>query len=248
MTSSDAFVLLISPLVGSFLGVVIDRLPEGRPVLWGRSTCDHCGRVLKPWSMIPLVSYLLQRGRCRDCGEAIGRFYPLVEIFAFAVALSAVLLVSGWPLWASLYLGWSLLALAWIDARHRILPDPLNLPLIPSGLLVALLLSPALLPDHLIGAITGFLSLAAVAWIYRRLRGRDGLGLGDAKLFSAAGAWLGWQALPGVLLLAALAALTVALARSAFGDRLGPADAIAFGPYLALALWLGWLLGPLTLW
>jgi leader peptidase (prepilin peptidase)/N-methyltransferase len=246
--TSDAVVLLLSPFVGSFLGVVIDRLPEGRPVLWDRSTCDHCGRHLSPLALVPLVSYLVQRGRCRDCGQAIGRFYPLIEFSALAVALSAVLLVPGWPLWASLYLGWSLLVLAWIDARHRVLPDAINLPLIPAGLLVTALLSPGLLPAHLIGAVLGFASLAAVAWLYRRFRGRDGLGLGDAKLFAAAGAWLGWQALPGVLLSAALAALTVALARSAFGDRLQAADEIAFGPYLALALWAGWLLGPLTLW
>ncbi|NJM48826.1 MAG: prepilin peptidase, partial [Alkalinema sp. RU_4_3] len=161
------FALLISPFVGSFLGVVIERLPEGRAVLWDRSTCDHCGRLLKPWSMIPLASYLLQRGRCRECGEKISGFYPLVEVLALAVAASAVLLVPGWPLWASLYLGWSLLVLAWIDLRHKFLPDAVNLPLIPAGLLVTLLLAPSLLPAHLLGAVLGFGTLAAIAWSYR---------------------------------------------------------------------------------
>jgi leader peptidase (prepilin peptidase)/N-methyltransferase len=159
-----------------------------------------------------------------------------------------VLLVPGWPLWPSLYLGWSLLVLGWIDLRHKFLPDALNLPLIPVGLVVSLLLAPDLLPAHLIGAVLGFASLAALAWSYRHLRGRDGLGMGDAKLLAAAGAWLGWQALPGVLLTAALAALTVALARSAIGGRVQASDEIAFGPYLALALWAGWLAGPITFW
>ncbi|MEZ5931992.1 MAG: A24 family peptidase [Alphaproteobacteria bacterium] len=186
-------------------------------------------------------------GGVGNAGKNLG-VYPLVEVLAVAAALSAVLLVPGWPLWASLYLGWSLLVLAWIDARQKFLPDVVNLPLIPVGLVVTLLLAPSLLPAHLIGAVLGFSALAAIAWGYRWWRGRDGLGLGDAKLFAAAGAWLGWQALPGVLLCAALAALTVALARSAIGGRVQATDEIAFGPYLALALWAGWLLGPLTFW
>ena len=247
MTLSAAFALLIAPFVGSFLGLVIDRLPEGRPILNGRSACDDCGRRLSPSALVPLISYLMQRGCCQHCGAKLRLFYPLIEFAALAVAISAVVFLSGWFLWASLYLGWSLLVLAVIDLRHKVLPDPINLPLIPIGLATIALLAPALLPTHLIGAASGFLVLAAVGWIYRRLRGREGLGLGDAKLFAAAGAWLGWQALSGVLLIASLAALTVALARSLFGDRLDATDEIAFGPYLALAFWVSWLFGPLIL-
>jgi len=245
---STAFALLIAPFVGSFLGLVIDRLPEGRSIVFDRSTCDHCGRPLGPSSLVPLISYILQHGRCRDCGAKLRRFYPLIELAALAVAISAAFFLSGWVLFVSLYLGWSLLALSVIDARHKLLPDAINLPLIPIGLLTIMLLSPDQLLTHLIGTFLGFFLLAAVGWIYRQSRGRDGLGLGDAKLFAAAGAWLGWLALPGVLLAAALAALTLALARSAIGDRLRATDEIAFGPYLALAFWASWLLGPLTFW
>ena len=248
MTISSIIALVTAPFVGSFLGLVIDRLPEGRTVLLGRSTCDHCGKPLAPLSLVPLISYILQRGQCRDCHAPLRLYYPLIELAALAVAISAVVLLEGWVLLASLYFGWSLLVLAVIDAREKILPDPINLPLIPIGLGVIALLDPNKLPAHLIGTLLGYLALFGIAWTYRRVRARDGLGLGDAKLFAAAGAWLGWPALPGVLLMAALAALTVALARSVIGGRLDAADEIAFGPYLALAIWASWLLGPLTFW
>ena len=248
MTIGSAIALLSAPFIGSFIGLVIDRLPEGRNVLFGRSICDHCAQPLPPSSLLPLISYTLQRGRCRDCAAPLRLFYPLIELAALAVAISAAFFLDGWILFASLYLGWSLLTLAVIDAREKILPDPISMPLIPVGLATIALLGPEQLPTHLIGTLLGFLSLAAVAWTYRQVRGRDGLGLGDAKLFAAAGAWLGWPALPGVLLMAALAALAVALARSAIGDRLDATDEIAFGPYLASAFWASWLLGPLTFW
>jgi leader peptidase (prepilin peptidase) / N-methyltransferase len=154
--------------------------------------------------------------------------------------------LSGWLLWASLALGWTLLALAAIDIRHYWLPDRLTLPLIPAGLLVAWLVDPAALAGHAIGALAGFLAFAGIAWAYRQLRRRAGLGLGDAKLLAAAGAWLGWPALPGLVVVAAGLALAVALVRAASGERLGAASRIAFGPYLALALWLFWLYGPLV--
>jgi leader peptidase (prepilin peptidase)/N-methyltransferase len=246
MRSEALFALLVSPVVGSFLGVVILRLPEGRPVLLGRSACDRCGRTLKVADLIPLASWLLRRGRCA-CGEArLSLFYPGIEVAALAVAASAVAVLSGWLLWASLALGWTLLALAAIDIRHYWLPDRLTLPLIPAGLLVAWLVDPAALASHAIGALAGFLAFAAIAWTYRRLRRRAGLGLGDAKLLAAAGAWLGWPALPVLVAVAATLALAAALVRAASGERLGAASRIAFGPYLALALWLFWLFGPLV--
>jgi leader peptidase (prepilin peptidase)/N-methyltransferase len=239
--------LLVSPFVGSFLGVVVLRMPEGRPILSGRSTCDQCGRRLRAADLIPLASWLLRRGRCA-CGEArLGVFYPGIELAALAVAASAVAVLSGWVLWASLALGWTLLALAVIDLRHYWLPDAMTLPLIGAGLLAAWLIQPARLEDHAVGALAGFLSFAGIAWGYRRLRRRAGLGLGDAKLLAAAGAWLGWPALPGLVVVAAALALAVALIRAATGERLGAATRIAFGPYLALALWLFWLYGPLAL-
>jgi leader peptidase (prepilin peptidase)/N-methyltransferase len=234
----------IAPFVGSFLGLVIQRLPEGRPIVRGRSSCDGCGQTLRALDLVPLASWLVRRGRCA-CGQvALGVFYPGIELAALAVAISALAVTSGWLLGASLALGWTLLALATIDLRHFVLPNLLTLPLIPAGLAVAWLSDPARLPDHAIGAAAGFAAFALIGWLYQRLRGRAGLGRGDAKLLAAAGAWLGWPALPGVVVIAAASALLVAAARSLAGRPSGPGTPIAFGPYLALGLWLLWLLDP----
>ena len=171
----------------------------------------------------------------------------MIELASMLVVLSAATVLSGSVFWLGLVLGWSLLTLAAIDYRHLVLPDAITLPLIPIGLAVAYWLRPEAVPAHVVGAVSGFLALALIAWFYRCLRGRDGLGLGDAKLLAAAGAWLGWQALPGVVLMAAVLALAVALASSAFGGRLSATSEVAFGPYLALAFWTAWLYGPLVL-
>jgi leader peptidase (prepilin peptidase) / N-methyltransferase len=237
-------VLLAAPFVGSFLCVVIDRLPAGRPLAAGRSRCDACGAPLGAKDLVPVVSWLRQRGRCAYCQAELGSFYPIIELAALAVALSAAWALSGWLLPVSCALGWTLLTLAAIDQRHFLLPDPLTLPLIPAGLAVAFAIDPALLVPHLVGALAGFTAFAAIGMLYRRLRGREGLGLGDAKLLAAAGAWLGWQALPGLVVVAAVCALAVALARALTGDRVSATTRIAFGSYLALAFWLVWLLGP----
>jgi len=235
--------IAVAPFVGSFLGVVVDRLPADQPILWSRSRCDACGATLGPRDLVPLVSWLAHRGRCTHCGAAVPSFYPLIELAALAVAISAVMVLSGWLLVVSCGLGWVLLALAWIDWRHFLLPDVLTLPLIPTGLLVAYLLDPELVASHAVAALAGFLVFALIGLIYRRLRQREGIGLGDAKLLAAAGAWLGWQALPGLVLLAASGALAVALARSALGAKLEATTRIAFGSYLALAFWVVWLYG-----
>jgi leader peptidase (prepilin peptidase)/N-methyltransferase len=238
---------ILAPFVGSFVGVVVERLPAGRPVVFGRSACDHCGGVLGARDLVPLVSWLARRGWCR-CGQArLTWFHPGIELAALAVALSAATVLSGWLLWASLGLGWSLLALAVIDGREQVLPDVLVLPLIPSGLLVAWAIDPGLLGHHALGALAGFVAFAAIARIYRQARGRDGLGLGDAKLLAAAGAWLGWPALPGVVLIAAVSALAFALAASLCGGKLAWTSRVAFGPHLALAFWLVWLVGPVVI-
>ena len=247
MTIDGLIVILMAPFIGSFLGVVIDRLPAGRPILIGRSSCDHCGRHLSPADLIPIIAYLWQRGRCRICGGTLRSFYPIIELAATAVAISAALVLSGWLLWASVYLGWSLLVLAVIDLRHKLLPDPITLPLILAGISVTFLNTPDRLQDHVIAAVLGFSSLAALAWTYRRLRQQDGLGLGDAKLFAAAGAWLGWVALPGLLVAASVSALIFALLGTLRGDALTATKALAFGPFLALAFWASWLLGPIIL-
>ncbi|MGF1641915.1 MAG: prepilin peptidase [Rhodospirillales bacterium] len=233
-----------APFVGSFLGVLIVRLPAGEPVIADRSRCPHCRHVLGPLDLVPLASWAARGGRCRHCAQPIGVFYPAIEGAAVAVALWAAAVVPGWPLWASCVLGWALLALAVIDQRHRVLPDALTLPLLAAGLAVAWLLDPGAAIDHAVGAATGFGVLIALARIYRRLRGRDGLGGGDAKLLAAAGAWVSWTGLAGVVLVASATALAVVLARTLLGRPVPGDEQIPFGPYLALATWLVWLYGP----
>jgi leader peptidase (prepilin peptidase)/N-methyltransferase len=238
---------ILAPFVGSFLGVVVERLPSGRSIVFGRSACDHCGGTLSARDLVPLVSWLARRGWCR-CGQArLSWFHPGIELAALAVALSAATVLSGWLLWASLGLGWTLLALAVIDYRELVLPDILVLPLIPTGLVTAWAVDPGLLLGHALGALAGFVAFAAIAGVYRRARGREGLGLGDAKLLAAAGAWVGWQALPSVILLAAASGLAFALAASLGGGKLAWSSRVAFGPHLALAFWLVWLFGPVVI-
>lgn len=242
----DLLLLLIAPFVGSFLGVVVLRLPRGEGFVTGRSRCTHCAATLGPRDLVPLLSYLASRGCCRHCGARLSLFYPGIELGALAVAGWALwVLPGGWLLWAGAALGWVLLTLAAIDARHFWLPDGLTLPLIPAGLAVAWAVDPGKLPAHAIGAVAGFLAFALLAWAYKRLRGREGLGLGDAKLFAAAGAWVSWSGLASVLLWAALPALAVTLALGLRQGRLSATTKLPFGAYLALGLWLTWLYGPL---
>jgi len=242
--------LLAAPCVGSFLGVLIARLPAGRPIAFDRSACPACGARLGWGELVPLVSWILLKARCRHCGAPVPASYPAVELAALLIALWALAVLPGWLAWAGAGLGWVLLALAAIDARHLTLPDGLTLPLVPAGLAVAWAVDPALLPDHLIGAAAGFLFVVAVGALYRRLRGREGIGLGDAKLFAAAGAWVSWQGLPSVLLLAAGAALIAELAartrRGQTGEAREGGRELPFGPWIAAGLWLTWMYGPLT--
>jgi leader peptidase (prepilin peptidase) / N-methyltransferase len=236
---------LAAPFAGSFLGVVVRRLPEDRPIAWARSRCEHCGAALTARDLVPLVSWLAAGGRCRFCGHPLGWFYPGIELAALAVALTAVAADSGGWVWLDCLLGWSLLALAWIDIRRWLLPDALTLPLVLAGLAAAAAFEPEQLTGRAFGAALGYLGLRMIAWLYRVLRGREGMGRGDAKLLAASGAWVGIEALPQVILLAALSALFAALCLRLAGVRLGPRSALPFGPFLALATWLLWLFGPL---
>jgi leader peptidase (prepilin peptidase)/N-methyltransferase len=237
--------VVVAPFIGSFLGLLIRRLPEGSPIALGRSRCDACGATLRARDLVPILSWLMVRARCRYCNQPLGWFYPGVELAALAVALAAVLLDGGQGAWLDCVVGWWLLALGWIDLRSWLLPDALTLPLIIAGLAAAFLFSPDQLIDRALGAALGYLSLIAIAALYRALRGREGLGGGDAKLLAASGAWLGAAALPQVVLLAALSALATAACLRPAGIRLGIHSALPFGPFLALATWVLWLLGPL---
>ena len=227
--------ILVAPAVGSFVGVLIVRVPGGRPVVLARSCCETCGRVLGAAELVPVASYIAQRGRCRFCLAPIGQFHLQVELAAVAVA--------GWVVaaqpdpaqaWAGCILGWTLLALAWIDLRHQRLPDVLTLPLIVAGLVVTAVQEPWRIMDHAIGAVVGYGVFRLVAWAYRVLRRRDGLGQGDAKLLAAAGAWVGWDGLDQVVLIGAAATLALALVLSR--SRLHAGLAVPFGPGLAFGL------------
>lgn len=237
--------ILLAPIIGSFLGVLIQRLPEDRPVVAARSACEHCGRALGPLDLVPIVSYLALGGKCRSCGQTIDRFHLQVELAALVPAIWAASLDDGMRLWADCVLGWTLLALSWIDWRHMILPDVLTLPLVLAGLGAAALLDPDHLVDHAIGAAVGFLLFTAIAWAYRRARGRDGLGEGDAKLLAAAGAWVSWSGIAEIMLIAALTGLVIALGYRLAGRRIDGQTPIQFGPCLAFGTWVVWLYGPI---
>jgi leader peptidase (prepilin peptidase)/N-methyltransferase len=242
--AADWGLLVVAPFVGSFLGVLIRRLPAGLSIAWPRSRCPWCETRLSAPDLVPMLSWLAAGGRCRYCGHRLGWFYPGVELAAIAVALTAVAVDSGDDAWLGCVLGWWLLTIGWIDARHWLLPDLLTLPLILAGLAATAILDPEQLTNHAVGAALGYLSLVAIAALYRALRGREGLGRGDAKLLTASGAWLGAAALPQVILAAALLALAVAGCLQLAGVRLGMHSALPFGPFLAIATWLLWLFGP----
>lgn len=238
--------VIAAPFIGSLLGVLVLRLPIGEPVIFARSRCPACGRTLAAVDLIPLVSWLALSGRCRTCRTPLGLVYPLIEVAAVLIALWAAATVPAELLWISCGLGWILLTLATIDSRDLLLPDVLTLPLIPAGLAVSAWTSALPLADHAVGAVAGFLFPACLRFLYFRLRRREGLGLGDVKLLAAAGAWVGWQGLVGVVLIGSTAALVGTLALAVHQRQLERQRLIPFGPFLCLGLWIVWLYGPLV--
>ncbi|WP_312148107.1 A24 family peptidase [Brevundimonas sp.] len=251
-----AFLGGLGLFVGSFLGLVSLRLPRGEDVIVGRSRCGGCGRTLKPWRMIPVISWALSRGRCSDCGATIPARYPLIELGSGLIGVWAGLSSPDFTLAAmTAVLGWNLLILAVVDAEHFWLPDALTLPLFAGGLLAAVLLYPvggpsALLPaliPPLLGAIVGFVGLWLLARLYKLVRGREGLGGGDPFLLGAGGAWVGWTGLPSVLLWASAAGLSLVLTLLIMRRRVSGTDRLPFGVFLSIGVWMTWLYGPLGL-
>ena len=227
-------------IAGSFLATIILRWPQGRGVLRGRSACDGCGRVLGVVDLVPMVSALVQRGRCRSCGAPIDPLHGRVEagcaiIGALALGFSPDPGGVGWAM-----LGWLLLTLAVLDRRHFWLPDGLTLPLAFLGFTIGPWATDTTMVGRAVGALAGYLTLVLIALGYRRFRGRDGLGLGDAKLLGALGAWFGWQALPFILLLAASVGLLAVGAVMATGRRIDGATRLPLGTFLAIAAVPGW--------
>jgi leader peptidase (prepilin peptidase)/N-methyltransferase len=228
---------LLGLVAGSFLATLVIRWPEGQP-LSGRSRCDSCGAVVAWADLVPLLGWLALKGRCRACGAAIDPRHPLFEIMAAAIGLLAMLAVPGpQGLWGAV-LGWVLLALLALDLQHYWLPDRLTLPLLALGLAGGM----GTLPERLLGAATGGGGLLLLALLYRWLRGREGLGLGDVKLMAALGAWLSLGLLGPLLLAASVAGLAfAAVSRWRRTAEDGGVMRVPFGACLALAGFPMWL-------
>ncbi|MBL8520574.1 MAG: prepilin peptidase [Betaproteobacteria bacterium] len=262
-------------MVGSFLNVVIHRLPRMMDREWRaqceeflfpdrpqaedaaprynlvvpRSACPSCGRRISAIENIPVLSYLVQRGRCKGCGVRISARYPAVE--CLTALLSFVVAYHLGPTAATLFalgLVWALIALAFIDADTTLLPDDITLPLLWAGLLVNAFGVFTTLHAAVIGAAAGYVLLWVVFWGFKLLTGKDGMGYGDFKLLAALGAWLGWPMLPVIILLSAAAGALMGVAGIIFFGREKGAK-LPFGPYLAVAGFIALLWGKsLTLW
>lgn len=232
-------------IAGSFLATLILRWPEGRSVMRGRSSRDGCRRTLGWRDLVPLLSAVVQRGRCRDCSAQIDPMHWRIEggcavIGALAMGMMPGLNGAAWSL-----LGWFLLTLAVLDRRHFWLPDALTFPLAFLGLTAGLWATDVTITDRAIGAVAGYGVLLVVALAYRALRGRDGLGLGDAKLLGALGAWFGWQALPFILLLSTSLGLLAVLAGAAAGRMTSRSSRVPLGTFLAIGAVPGWWISTL---
>ena len=265
---------LFSLLVGSFLNVLIHRLPimlerswrqeyqdyfaegdnppaqtEPYNLFLPRSACPHCGHQITALENIPLLSWLFLKGRCSSCQHPISARYPLVELLcALASVTVAFYYPPGWALAGALLLTWILLALTFIDFDKLLLPDQLTLPLLWVGLLLNLSHQFVPLTDAVIGAIAGYMVLWSIYWAFKLLTGKEGMGYGDFKLLAALGAWLGWQSLPLILIISscvgAILGITLVVMR-----RHQQSKPMPFGPYLAIAGWIALLWGEqLTNW
>jgi leader peptidase (prepilin peptidase) / N-methyltransferase len=276
LASSPAFFvgtcLLIGLIVGSFLNVVIYRVPLILERQWReqcqeltpadsasttapatapfnlivpRSACPACKAPITALQNIPVVSWLVLKGRCASCGVRISARYPAIELLSGALSAAVAWKFGfGWPALAGLVLTWFLLALTFIDIDHQLLPDNMTLPLLWIGLLLSLWApagSGAPIPqdprDGIIGAIAGYVSLWSVYHLFRLLTGKEGMGYGDFKLFAALGAWLGWKMLLPVILIAAVVGAVVGIAILMLRGQ-KHSTPIAFGPFLAVAGWL----------
>ena len=256
-TLTTALTGILGLLVGSFLNVVIHRLPRMMERDWQlqcaelrgeaapekerlslaapASRCPHCGHAIRAWENIPVLSFLLLKGRCSGCQAPISLRYPLVE--AFTGLLSAFTVWHFGPTLAAaaaLLLLWAMVALTGIDFDTQLLPDSITLPLVWLGLLFNISGTFTDLSSAVIGAMVGYLSLWSVYWLFKLATGKEGMGYGDFKLLAAIGAWLGWQMLPLTILLSSLVGAVVGVALIVLARR-GRNVPIPFGPYLAAA-------------
>ena len=254
-------------LIGSFLNVVIYRIPQQLESSWRRdsldflgmepdpnpadapnivvpaSRCPKCGTLLKPWHNIPVLSYLFLKGKCASCASPISLQYPVVEL---ACAIITLIVVAHFGITEKdlfvLLFSWGLIALTGIDFNKQLLPDNITLPLLWLGLLANLNGTFVSLDSAVIGAASGYMVLWLVFWLFKLITGKEGMGHGDFKLLAALGAWLGWQQLPVIILLSSVVGAVVGIVMIvALGrDRQIP---IPFGPYLAAAGWIALMWG-----
>ncbi|MEI8647640.1 A24 family peptidase [Paraglaciecola sp. Hal342] len=269
-----SFVFIVSLMVGSFLNVVIYRLPVMMERSWKAdfqahfetdvstlgsntdstestpfnlikpdSTCPKCQHKIRAWENIPVLSWLLLRGKCSQCKNAISIRYPLIEL---GTALCSVWIAwhfgYSWSALAGVVMTWILVALIFIDIDTMLLPDQLTLPLLWMGLLFSIVNPAVTSADSIIGATVGYLSLWSVYWAFKLLTGKEGMGYGDFKLLAALGAWMGWQYLAIVVLMSSLVGAVIGISVLSFQGK-DKGQAIPFGPYLAIAGWLTLLYG-----
>lgn len=259
--------LLVGLTVGSFLNVVIYRIPvmiereeryyctellEGESaeplapfnLATPNSRCPQCGHAIRPWENIPLLSYLLLRGRCSQCKTGISLRYPCIELLSGALAVLLGVKLGGVSavLLGALLFTWALLALTMIDFDTMLLPDSITLPLLWLGLVFNLFDVFVPLADAVIGAMAGYLSLWTVYWLFKLATGKEGMGFGDFKLLAALGAWLGWQSLPMIILLSSFVGAVLGLLLMWMQKR-GKDIPMPFGPYLAIAGWIAMIWG-----
>lgn len=256
-----ALIFLLGLMVGSFLNVVIYRLPimmqrdwrqeclaylqlpaetaaETFNLSWPRSHCPVCKTEIKAYQNIPVLSYLLLGGKCSQCKTVIGARYPLIEaLTGVCSALIAWRFGYGLELLFGLILTWSLIALSFIDIDQQLLPDSITLPMLWLGLFLSLFSIYTDSHASIIGAVAGYLSLWCVFHVFKLLTGKEGMGYGDFKLLALFGAWLGWQFLPMIILLSSLVGTVIGIGMIVFRQH-DASKPIPFGPYLAAAGWL----------
>ncbi|MBD8529153.1 MULTISPECIES: A24 family peptidase [unclassified Massilia] len=248
---------LLGLLIGSFLNVVIHRIPKmmqresdnyvahesGKELphtdrynlMVPRSACPHCGHQITALENIPVISWLALRGKCRKCKAPISARYPAVELLTGVLSAALVWKFgSGAAGMATLLFAWLLIAMTFIDVDTQLLPDDLTFPLLWAGLLINLNGTFVPLHDAVIGAVAGYLVLWAVYWLFKLATGKEGMGYGDFKLLAALGAWLGWAMLPTIILLSSVVGALVGISLIVFAKR-GRDKPIPFGPYLAAA-------------
>ena len=260
------FITVLGLLIGSFLNVVIHRVPLMMKREWNRDCCEllevdnkeskeaynllkpnsHCPKCkteIKPWQNIPVISYLSLRGKCANCEQKISIRYPLVEAAAAILSgLIALYFGATEQTFALLVLTWALIALTMIDVDHQLLPDSITLPLMWLGILLNTQGLFTDLESSIWGAIAGYLSLWSVFWLFKLLTGKEGMGYGDFKLLAALGAWMGWQALPVIIILSSVVGAVIGIAGIIIMGR-DKNIPIPFGPYLAIAGWIALLWG-----